>query len=64
MNGKKGRAMSDADDAGGGEFLIEQFVQCVFARLVEGRGCLVEENPIGTDEQDARKGQPLLFTER
>ena len=32
MNGKKGRAMSDADNAGGGEFLIEQFVQCVFAR--------------------------------
>lgn len=63
MKDKKGRAMPDADDARGGEFLIQQFIECTFARFIEGGCCLVEENPVRTDEQDACKSKALLLAE-
>ena len=63
VKGKECRSVADADDAGVGEFLMQSFIQCAFARFVEGRGRLVEENPVGTDEQDTRKGKALLLAE-
>ena len=62
MKGKKCRAMPDADDACIGEFLMQQRIERVLACLVEGGCRLVEEDPVGADEQDACKGKPLLFT--
>ena len=43
---------------GGG---TQHLIEFRLARLVEGRGCLVEEQQIGLGQKDAREGQALLL---
>ena len=43
---------------------MQQFIQCAFTRLIEGGCRLVEENPVGSDEQYACKRKALLLAKR
>ena len=61
---KERRAVANADDAGMRQFPAHELVHLLLARLVEGRGRLIEEDPVRLDEKNAGKGKALLLTER
>ena len=63
MLGKKCRPMPDTHDTRFRQAGFEQDIHLLLARLIESRRGLIEEDPIRTNEQDARKGQPLLLSE-
>src|SRR5215207_318081 len=58
------RAVSDRDDGGGRQFLLEQPIQRLLRGLVERRGGLIEEQVLRRMQQRACDSKPLLFAER
>ncbi len=56
--------MTDRDDGRAGELLAQHPVDRRLARLVEGGGGFVEEQPVGLGEDRAGDGEPLLLTAR
>lgn len=64
MAGEKRLTMSDADEAGPRQSLMQELIQRSFPRLVEGAGSLVEEYPIRTDDENPGESDPLLLAQR
>lgn len=64
MAGEKRLTMSDADEAGLRQGLVQELIQGFFPRLVEGAGGLVEEHPVRPDDENPGEGDPLLLAQR
>ena len=61
MKLRHGGAVGDRDHGEGRQPLLEQGVEHLLRCLVQGRGGLVQEQPVGSVDQSAREADPLLF---
>jgi hypothetical protein len=56
--------VADADDGRGCEFVVEEVHDAGLAEFVERRGRLVHDDKVGWIDENARKGDALLFAAR
>src|SRR5215469_862533 len=64
MEGGEIGAMGDADQRGLGQALDQQLVERGLGFRIEGRGGLVEEEPVGALKEGTRECQTLLLAGR
>ena len=64
VEGFQGGAVADADHRGAGQALPDQPVKLGLGFGIAGGGGLVQEQPVGTEQQGAGHGQTLLFSGR
>ena len=56
--------MSDRHDGRFGQRLLQHEIDLGLGRLIERRGCLVEQEPVGFSQERAGDRQTLLLAER